>query len=159
MQRTFCYTLWRLCKCLSWGHWLLKLHWHSPSLVLELQRNRFIRSAGDQEKIQCWRYIDAHTYIFVLWRYYLLIFRERGMEEEREGEKQQCVRETSIGCLSHAPHQGPGPPPRHVSWPRDLSLWGTTPTHCTMPVRATHIFGQMDTASGCTWPCPPITNP
>ena len=26
-------------------------------------------------------------------------FRERGREGEREGEKHQCKRETSIGCL------------------------------------------------------------
>ena len=37
--------------------------------------------------------------------------RERGREEEREGEKHQCVRDTSIGCLSHTPNWGPGPQP------------------------------------------------
>ena len=39
--------------------------------------------------------------------YYL--FREMGREGEREGEKDQCVRETSIGCLLHAPKWGLGP--------------------------------------------------
>ena len=39
--------------------------------------------------------------------YYL--FRETGREGEREGEKDQCVRETSIGCLLHAPKWGLGP--------------------------------------------------
>ena len=37
---------------------------------------------------------------------YLLFFRERGREGEREAEKYQCVRETSIGCLLHTPPLG-----------------------------------------------------
>ena len=46
-----------------------------------------------------------------IWRYflkkifYLFTFKERGMERKeggREEEKQQCARETSIGCLLHA---------------------------------------------------------
>ena len=45
---------------------------------------------------------------------YLFVFRERGREGEREGEKHQCVRETSISCLFYAPNQGPGLQPRHV---------------------------------------------
>ena len=45
---------------------------------------------------------------------YLFILREMGREEEREGEKHRCVRETSIGCLSHTLNQGPGLQPRHV---------------------------------------------
>ena len=39
---------------------------------------------------------------------YLFIFRERGREGEREGETSMC------GCLSCAPHWGPGPQPGHV---------------------------------------------
>ena len=35
----------------------------------------------------------------------LFIFRER----RREGEKHQCVRDTLISCLSHAPYWGAGP--------------------------------------------------
>ena len=48
--------------------------------------------------------------------FYLFIFRKRGREGERETEKHQCVRETSIGFLLHAPNRGPGPQPRHVPW-------------------------------------------
>ena len=33
----------------------------------------------------------------------LIDLRERRREEERKGEKHLCERETSIGCLSHAP--------------------------------------------------------
>ena len=59
----------------------------------------------------------GNTFLFtVAWfftslfkRFYLFIFNERRMEGEREGEKHRCKKETSIGCLSHAP------------W------WGTTP--------------------------------
>ena len=37
------------------------------------------------------------------------------MKEWREGEKHWCVRETSMcGCLSHAPHLGPGLQHSHV---------------------------------------------
>ena len=54
-------------------------------------------------------------------RFYLFNFRERGREEEREGEKHWCVRDTLITCLSHAPSRGPGPQPRHVPW------WGIEP--------------------------------
>ena len=36
---------------------------------------------------------------------FLFIFRERGREGEREGEKHRCERETLIGCFSHAPQQ------------------------------------------------------
>ena len=43
-----------------------------------------------------------------------LLFRERGREGEKEGEKQQCVRDTLISCLSHAPKWGPGAQPRHM---------------------------------------------
>ena len=44
---------------------------------------------------------------------YLFIF-ERGREGEREGEKHQCVRETSTSCLLHAPNWGLSLQPRHV---------------------------------------------
>ena len=43
-------------------------------------------------------------------RFYLFIFREKGREGEREGEKHQCV------VASHAAPTGDqGPQPRHVS--------------------------------------------
>ena len=47
---------------------------------------------------------------------YLFTFGVSGREggREREGKKHQCVRETSISCLSHAPNWGPGGQPRHV---------------------------------------------
>ena len=49
-------------------------------------------------------------------RFYLFIFRERGREGDREGEKHHGVRETSICFLLHAPRQGPCPQPKHVPW-------------------------------------------
>ena len=51
---------------------------------------------------------------FFYFKKILFVFRERGREREREGEKHQCVGETSIGCLLHAPNRGPGPKTRHV---------------------------------------------
>ena len=47
-------------------------------------------------------------YLNSLKRFYLFIFRERGMEGERGRETSMC------GCLSHAPYWGPDPQPRHV---------------------------------------------
>ena len=35
--------------------------------------------------------------------FYLFVFRERGRDGEREGEKHQCERETSIICLLYGP--------------------------------------------------------
>ena len=48
------------------------------------------------------------------YRFYLVSFRERGREGEREGEKRRCVREILSGCFSHAPDWGPGLQPRHL---------------------------------------------
>ena len=39
----------------------------------------------------------------------LIDVRERGREGEREAEKHQCKRETSVGCLSYAPRWGTEP--------------------------------------------------
>ena len=48
--------------------------------------------------------------------FFFLIFRQRGREGEREGEKRQCV---------VAPYWGPGLPPRHVPWLeiQRVTLW------------------------------------
>ena len=47
---------------------------------------------------------------FLFVRFYLFIFQRKGKGERKRG------RETSMcGCLSHAPFQGPGPQPTHVS--------------------------------------------
>ena len=40
---------------------------------------------------------------FLFKKGFIYFFRERGREGEREGEKQQCARDTSIDCLLHAP--------------------------------------------------------
>ena len=45
---------------------------------------------------------------YVFKKLYLFIFRERGREGGREGEKHHCARETSIGCLAHPRGGGPG---------------------------------------------------
>ena len=62
--------------------------------------------------------VCAYIYLFIyiiFKRFYLLIFRVR----ERQGEKEGNIneRDTSMcGCLSHTPHWGSGPQPRHVPW-------------------------------------------
>ena len=52
-------------------------------------------------------YIAEYTVVVVVFKHF--IFREKGKEGEREGEKHQCVRGTSMSCLSCAPNQGPWP--------------------------------------------------
>ena len=47
-------------------------------------------------------------------RFHLFTFKEMGREGEIKEEKHRYVRDTSTGCLSHAPNWGPGPQPRHV---------------------------------------------
>ena len=62
-----------------------------------------------------------------------------GREEESEGEKLWCVRDTLTGCLSHTPNQGPGPQLRHVPWlgikPPTLWFAGQRSIHWATPVR------------------------
>ena len=59
-------------------------------------------------------------------RFYLLIFRKRGREGERKGEKHWCEREISIGHLSYAPQPWTEPATQAsalaVNWTSDLSL-------------------------------------
>ena len=73
-------------------------------------------------------------------RLFKLIFREEGREGERKGEKHRCVRETLIGCLSHAPSWGPGPQSRYVSWPGIELATFQFPSQCSVywaiPARA-----------------------
>ena len=68
---------------------------------------------------------------FFFKRFYLFIFRERGREKEREGEKYLCERETWIGCLTYAPQPGTKPTNPACALTRnqtsDLSLCGTMP--------------------------------
>ena len=44
----------------------------------------------------------------------LFTFRERGREGERERNMDVQEIHQLVGCLSHAPNQGPGLQPRHV---------------------------------------------
>ena len=46
-------------------------------------------------------FLDPHHLFF--FKCYLFIFRERGREGEREGEKHWCERETSVSCLLSDP--------------------------------------------------------
>ena len=54
--------------------------------------------------------MNTNIYFFFL-RFYLFIFREKGREEEREGENHQCV------VVSHvSPPGGPGLPGMCPDW-------------------------------------------
>ena len=88
----------------------------------------------------------AHFYSFFQIRFFVLIFylftfRARGREGERQGEKQQCVRATSIHCLSHAPYWGPGLQPRHVPWP------GINPAHLLVLSPGLHLLSHTSQGS------------
>ena len=61
--------------------------------------------------------IDVSFLLFFFLRFYLFIFRERGSDGEREGEKHWCMRDTLVSCLSLTPKGGPGQQPGHVPWP------------------------------------------
>ena len=45
----------------------------------------------------------------------IIDFREQGREDEREGEKHRCERETLIGCLSYPPYWGTNLQPHRES--------------------------------------------
>ena len=70
---------------------------------------------------------------------FLFIFRERGREVEREGEKHQCERGTSIACPLHTCSRGPGQQPGHVPWPgmEPVTIWFARrhPIHWATPVK------------------------
>ena len=61
------------------------------------------------------------------------------MEGGRAGEKHQCTRERSIGCLSCASYWGPGRQPRHVPWLgiEPVTFWftGWCSIHWATPAR------------------------
>ena len=80
-----------------------------------------------------------HFNLFFL-RFYLFISRERGWE----GENHQC-------CLSCAPHQGPGPQPRHVPWLgiKSVTFWftGWHSIHWATPARAQLLLSRWSLAS------------
>ena len=52
------------------------------------------------------------VHFFLIFKMYF--YREKKEGREREGEKHQCDREASIGCLSYPPAGGPSLQPRHV---------------------------------------------
>ena len=54
--------------------------------------------------------------------FYLFTFRDKGREGEREGEKLQCARGTSICCSPHAHNWEPGPETEALPW------WGIKPS-------------------------------
>ena len=74
----------------------------------------------------------------------LFIFRRRGREGKREGEKHQYEREMSIGCLSRAFQPGTEPATQacaltgNQTW--DLSLCGMTPNQLSHTSQGFKVF-------------------
>ena len=82
--------------------------------------------------------------VFVYFYLFLIDFRERGREGERQGEKHQCETEIPSGCLVHAPWLGTKP--RHVPWLgiQHRTFWfaGQGPTNWATLARAQMVvFG------------------
>ena len=80
---------------------------------------------------------------------YLFIFRERGREGGREGKKQQCARNTLIGCLSYTPNWG--------TWPTTLGCAVTGNQTCSLSVCRPALSPLSYTSQGrseSSWPNP-----
>ena len=90
-------------------------------------------------------FVMAKSFLDPYWKkkktFFKIIFScfLRDGEGGRKGEKHQCVRDTSMGCFSHAPNRGCGPQPRHVPWlriePPIFQFEGWCPTHWATPLR------------------------
>ena len=91
-------------------------------------------------------------YLFLLFLF-IYLFLERGDGREKEEEKPQCTRDTSITCLSHAPRWGPGLQPRHVPRlgikPGTFRFTGQHPIHWATPARAIVCFFNFSYSTKC----------
>ena len=88
-----------------------------------------------------WSSFSVESIGFFLFKkiFYSFIFRERGREREREGEKHQCV------VVSHASlYWRPDQQPRHVPWlgikPVTLGFTGWPSIHWATPARVYRVF-------------------
>ena len=82
-----------------------------------------------------------------LYVYFNFDFRERGREEEREGGKPRCERETSIRCLPYMPQPGTEPTTQAFALTRnragDPSVCRTTPKQLNHTGRGSaHLFSS-----------------
>ena len=87
---------------ISTGQWWFKWSLMGERLItcfcLKYTSSSFFKDIFTECKILGW---EAFYFFFFK---ILFIFRERGKEGGR-GKETRCVRETSIGCLSHVPNQ------------------------------------------------------
>ena len=75
----------------------------SNCLTSKLGMNKPVSSPGWHLYPQNWLICAASVTAFSPGTFYLFIFRERGREGERAGEKHQYERDTSVGFLLHTP--------------------------------------------------------
>ena len=73
----------------------------NPGMCPELESNWW--PFGSQPMLNPLSYTSQGSICYFYLFIYLFLERGEGREEEREGEKHWCARETSIGCLSYAP--------------------------------------------------------
>ena len=87
---------------------------------------------------------------FIFFRFYLFIFRERGRERGREGEKHRSI--TSHMCPGHTPLWQLNLQPRHVPQPgiEPVTFWFAW--RC--PVNWATLVGTL--VSFCVYRCPPL---
>ena len=80
--------------------------WNLYDFINQCCLNRFNKNLKKERKRPLFLLVFL-PYFFLL-KILFFIFRERGKEGEREGEK-RCERETLISCLPHAPWPGTEP--------------------------------------------------
>ena len=90
--------MFRLLKNFAWAlsRWALRVPYLFWIKVLYQTCNLQIFSSS------LWLILFSYKYFLKIF----FIFRARGREGDREGEKRRCVRETLISCPSRAPHPG-----------------------------------------------------
>ena len=103
-----------------WDKWkYFKALWFSLYIYPEMISHREWHRCATLRPLHCpfhAAYCGAHGIVTALLskaifkRFYLFIFRERGREGERQGEKHGCVREASVDGLSQTPNWRPGRP-------------------------------------------------
>ena len=82
----------------------------------QLKRNPKRKTSGEEVELSKKEVMkipssSSRTLFFLRFLKFIYLFILEREEGEREGEKHQCV---CVGCLWHAPNQGPGPQPRHA---------------------------------------------
>ena len=104
------------------------------------------KQTGSWKKFQCCYFWNIFFHCFmklftklsivIIFKDCITLFLER-----REGKEKERRRNIMCGCLSCAPRWGPGPQPRHVSWPEQN--WRPFGSHAGTQSTELHQPGRM----------------